>query len=170
MAVSRALPRSHRSMRPPRQHGSHLQPEGVLSGWLPILSPWTGNGWGICCPPTPGDQVLVLAQEGDAEHGIIIGRTFSNAQTSPITPVGELWVVHRSGSFIKLQNDGTIQMNMATCTSRGTSMIGKVRCRVCVVIMTRTHIPILAAARRRRQSSGTEHQCLTRRISGAPIW
>ena len=40
-----------------------------------------------------------------------LGETFSNAQTSPITPVGELWVVHRSGSFIKLQNDGTIQMH-----------------------------------------------------------
>jgi phage baseplate assembly protein gpV len=88
-----------------------LQPEGVLSGWLPILSPWTGNGWGICCPPTPGDQVLVLAQEGDAEHGIIVGRAFSNVQTSPATPVGELWMMHSSGSFIKLQNDGTIQMH-----------------------------------------------------------
>ena len=23
-----------------------LQPEAVLSGWLPILSPWVGSGWG----------------------------------------------------------------------------------------------------------------------------
>ncbi len=88
-----------------------LQPEGVLSGWLPILSPWIGAGWGMCCPPAPGDQVLVLAQEGDAEHGIIIGRAFSNAQTPLATPVGELWLVHGSGSFVKLLNDGTIQMH-----------------------------------------------------------
>ena len=46
-----------------------LQPEGVLSGWLPVLSPWIGAGWGLCSPPSPGDQVMVLAQEGDAEHG-----------------------------------------------------------------------------------------------------
>jgi hypothetical protein len=88
-----------------------LQPEGVLSGWLPVLSPWIGAGWGMCCPPSPGDQVLVLAQEGDAEHGIIIGRAFSNTQTPPPASVGELWLIHSSGSFIKLQNDGTIQMH-----------------------------------------------------------
>lgn len=88
-----------------------LQPEGVLSGWLPILSPWIGAGWGLWSPPSPGDQVLVLAQEGNAEHGVIIGRAFSATQTPPGTPVGELWLYHSSGSFIKLQNDGTIQMH-----------------------------------------------------------
>jgi len=88
-----------------------LQPEGVLSGWLPVLSPWIGPGWGLHCPPSPGDQVLVLAQEGDAEHGIIIGCSYSTAMTPPAAPVGEFWLVHSSGSYIKLQNDGTIQMH-----------------------------------------------------------
>jgi hypothetical protein len=50
-----------------------LQPEGVLSGWLPVLTAWAGNGWGLVCPPSPGQQVLVVAQEGEAEHGIIAG-------------------------------------------------------------------------------------------------
>lgn len=87
-----------------------LQPEGVLSGWLPILSPWVGAGWGMVCAPMPGDQVMVLAQEGCAEHGVIVGAAFSNAQLPPAAPLGELWLVHSSGSFIKLQNDGTIQI------------------------------------------------------------
>lgn len=87
-----------------------LQPEGVLTGWLPILSVWTGSGWGMCCPPSPGDQVLVVAQEGDAEHGVIVGCAYSNTHKSPNAPVGELWLVHKTGSFIKLQNDGTIRM------------------------------------------------------------
>jgi uncharacterized protein involved in type VI secretion and phage assembly len=87
-----------------------LQPEGVLTGWLPVLSPWAGSGWGLYCPPSPGDQVLVVAQEGDSEHGLIIGSAFSNAQPPPAAPVGEFWLVHKSGSFIKLQNDGTIQV------------------------------------------------------------
>jgi uncharacterized protein involved in type VI secretion and phage assembly len=87
-----------------------LQPEGVLTGWLPVLSPWIGAGWGLYCPPSPGDQVLVVAQEGDAEHGLIIGRAFSNTQAPPAASVGEFWLMHKSGSFIKLQNDGTIQM------------------------------------------------------------
>ncbi len=88
-----------------------LQPEGVLSGWLPVLSPWTGAGWGLSCPPSPGDQVLILAQEGDAEHGVVIGRAFSLTQNAPPAPAGEFWLVHNSGSFLKLGNDGTIYMN-----------------------------------------------------------
>lgn len=87
-----------------------LQPEGVLSGWLPVLSAWVGAGWGMNCPPSPGDQVLILAQEGDAEHGIIVGRAFSLDHRPPPAPVGELWLVHASGSFIKLENDGAIRM------------------------------------------------------------
>ena len=87
-----------------------LQPEGVLTGWLPILSGWVGPGWGITCPPSPGDQVLVLAQEGDADNGVIIGSSFSDVARCPGAPRGELWLVHSSGSFLKLLNDGTVQL------------------------------------------------------------
>ncbi len=87
-----------------------LQPEGVLSGWLPVLSPFVGAGWGLACPPVPGDQVLVIAQEGDAEHGVIIGRAFSDSARAPEAAAGEFWLVHNSGSFIKLMNDGTVQV------------------------------------------------------------
>src|SRR5437763_55311 len=59
-----------------------LQPEGVLSGWLPVISTWIGTGWGLACPPSIGDQVLVLAHEGHADHGVIIGGAYSD-QTRP---------------------------------------------------------------------------------------
>ena len=85
-----------------------LQPEGVLTGWLPMLAGWVGNGWGLSCPPTVGDQVFVLPQEGDAEHGIVIGRAWSQNAVVPNTPVGELWMTHRSGSYLRLLNDGTV--------------------------------------------------------------
>jgi phage baseplate assembly protein V len=88
-----------------------IQPEGVLSGWLPILSLWVGNGWGMACPPTPGDQVLLVPQEGNVEQGIIVGRVFSVKQASPPAPSGEFWLMHQSGSFLKLSNDGTIRIN-----------------------------------------------------------
>lgn len=87
-----------------------LQPEGVVTGWLPVLSPWVGAGWGVSCPPTPGDQVLVLPQEGDAEHGLIIARAWSKGSSAPATPVGELWLTHKSGSFVRLVNDGTVRV------------------------------------------------------------
>ena len=87
-----------------------LQPEAVLTGWLPILTLWAGHGWGLFCPPSPGDQVLVIPQEGDAEHGLIVAASWSNQAVPPPTPSGEFWLIHRSGSFIKLLNDGTIQV------------------------------------------------------------
>ena len=88
-----------------------FQPEGVLSGWMPILYPWVGAGWGMVCPPALGDQVFVLAQEGHAEHGVIVGRVFSSQQRPPAAPSGEFWLVHTSGAYLKLQNDGTVQVS-----------------------------------------------------------
>jgi phage baseplate assembly protein gpV len=87
-----------------------LQPEDVLTGWLPTLSPWIGNGWGMVCLPSPGDQVLVVFQEGDANHGVVAGRAYSAVQRPPIAPLGEFWLVHQSGSCLKLANDGTIRI------------------------------------------------------------
>jgi hypothetical protein len=86
-----------------------IQPEGIVSGWLPVLSPWVGAGWGMSCPPSPGDQVLILAQEGHAEHGVVIGRAWSDQARTPQAPSGELWLTHQSGTFLKLTADGTIQ-------------------------------------------------------------
>jgi hypothetical protein len=96
-----------------------IQPEGVLSGWLPILSPWVGAGWGLSCPPSPGDQVLVVWQEGDGENGVIVGRAWSEQATPPGGAAGELWMVHRSGSFLRLMNDGSIASQAPSWTHHG---------------------------------------------------
>jgi hypothetical protein len=29
-----------------------LQPDDTLTDWLPLKSPWVGNGWGLFCPPS----------------------------------------------------------------------------------------------------------------------
>lgn len=87
-----------------------LQPENVLTGWLPILSSFVGAGWGLVCPPSPGDQVFVLPQEGDAEHGVIIGRAYSDTARAPASEAGEFFLIHKSGSFLKLMNDGTVRV------------------------------------------------------------
>jgi hypothetical protein len=97
----------------PARHAAKvsLQPEGVTTGWLPVLSPWVGAGWGICVPPMNGQQVLVLPQDGEGEHGVIVGTAWSDVSATPGAPVGELWLVHQSGSFIKLVGNGTVQIN-----------------------------------------------------------
>jgi phage baseplate assembly protein gpV len=86
-----------------------LQPEGVLSGWLPVAANWVGAGWGMVAPPSPGQQVVVLAQEGYADHGIVLGGLFSLSAQPPQAPSGELWLVHQAGSYLKLHNDGTVE-------------------------------------------------------------
>lgn len=87
-----------------------IQPDSVLTGWLPVLTQWVGNGWGMVCPPSPGDQVLLVPQEGDIEQGVIIGRAFSRQIMPPAAPIGEFWLVHQSGSSLKLCNDGTVRV------------------------------------------------------------
>jgi phage baseplate assembly protein gpV len=100
-----------------------LQPENVLSGWLPILSAWVGNGWGFAAPLTPGDQVLVVAQEADAEHGVIVGCVWSAVDKAPAAPGGELWLQHQTGSFLKLHNDGTIAMQAGSVNVTGNLVV-----------------------------------------------
>lgn len=85
-----------------------FQPENLLSGWLPLVSSWVGAGWGLCCPPTPGDQVLILPHEGDPENAVALGSIWNEGDTPPPAPSGELWMVHATGSFLKLRTDGSI--------------------------------------------------------------
>jgi Type VI secretion system/phage-baseplate injector OB domain len=85
-----------------------LQPEGVLTGWLPVLTQWAGSGWGMACPPSPGDQVLIIPQEGDAQHGLIVGRLYSNLVRPPHAEAGEIALSHQSGSSLRLLNSGVI--------------------------------------------------------------
>lgn len=87
-----------------------LMPEDVLSGWLPVLTQWVGAGWGMAAPLAAGDQVFVLAQEGDAEHGVIVGAAFSAARLPPGAAAGELVLRHASGASLRLANDGTVRM------------------------------------------------------------
>jgi hypothetical protein len=39
-----------------------------------------------------------------------LAASWSDKAAPPPTPSGEFWLIHQSGSFIKLQNDGTIQV------------------------------------------------------------
>jgi len=95
-----------------------IQPEGVMSGWLPVSAAMVGSGWGIVSLPSPGEQVIITPQEGDSEHGIITGRIFSDQQQPPktytdqkqqgttsYTQPGEIALVHKSGKFIRLIGD-----------------------------------------------------------------
>lgn len=88
-----------------------IQPQNIETGWLPIASPWVGNGWGMVAPPTDGDIVMVVCQEGDINAGIISLRLFGDDARAPSgAPSGEFWLMHKSGSLLKFHNDGSVEL------------------------------------------------------------
>ena len=90
-----------------------IQPEGFGTGWLPLASPWIGNGWGMFAPPSIGDMIEVGFQEGSPEAGYACLRFYST-QAQPLPcPSGEFWLVHQSGSRLKLCNDGSVELAAA---------------------------------------------------------
>ena len=95
-----------------------LQPEGLETGWLPVLSQWVGNSWGMFAPPSIGDMVAVNFQENDIEAGFVSLRGYNDSDRPLNVASGEFWLVHQSGSFLKFHNDGTVELNSAgTLTS-----------------------------------------------------
>lgn len=88
-----------------------IQPDNDETGWLPVVSPWVGNGWGMFAPVTPGDVVEVQFQEDDFNVGFVCQRFFNDGIRPLDVESGEFWLVHKSGSFVKLTNDGKLLIN-----------------------------------------------------------
>ena len=85
-----------------------IQPEGFETAYLPIASSWVGNLWGMFCPPTPGDEVDLHFQE-DGKNDAYVSLRFFGGAARPLSVVsGEFSLVHKSGSLIKLTNDGKV--------------------------------------------------------------
>ena len=90
-----------------------LQPDDTLTGWLPIKSVWVGNQWGMFCPPSIGDQVVVDFIEGDIDNGIVRLGSFNDQDRPLPCPTGEFWLIHKSGSVLKFLTNGDVQLNSA---------------------------------------------------------
>lgn len=90
-----------------------IQPEDTETGWLPIGSPWVGNGFGLFAAPKVGDVVEVRFQEGGKQAGIIGLRHFGDRLRPLPVPAGEFWLRHQSGSFLKFKNDGSVEVHAA---------------------------------------------------------
>lgn len=94
---------------------ARLQPEGFETGWFPWAASIVGNGSGMFSPPSPGDQVVVIFQEGHGGSPIGVGAVYSDSARSVVegaggAPSGEVWLVHRGGARLRLLNDGSIEI------------------------------------------------------------
>jgi phage baseplate assembly protein gpV len=90
-----------------------LQPEGVLTGWIPLKSAWVGNGWGLFCPPSIGDAIEIDFQEDDGGNGCAGWRFYNDVERPLPCPSGEFWLVHQKGAQLKFRNDGTVELRAA---------------------------------------------------------
>lgn len=88
-----------------------LMPNGEPTGWLPVVSPWVGNGWGFFAPPTPGDLAEVQFVDDNIEAGFVCQRFYNDTDRPLTVQSGEFWLVHKSGAFFKLTNDGNALIN-----------------------------------------------------------
>jgi uncharacterized protein involved in type VI secretion and phage assembly len=84
--------------------------EEKLSGWLPIGSAWTGNGWGLHMAPVVGAQVVVSYHDGDTNAGFVSHQLFSRVDIPLPVPAGDMWLQHQNGSAVKLHADGLVEV------------------------------------------------------------
>ncbi len=85
-----------------------LQPENIESAWMPYMEAFAGNGWGIFAAPSIGNMAVVLFIGNEADCPVAIGMFFNNVEISLAVPSGELWMVHKSNSSVKLTTDGKV--------------------------------------------------------------
>ena len=95
-----------------------IQPEGVLTGWLPLLLPGASSGWSMLSMPSVGDMAMVTADAGDA-LGAVIGFAHNDTRPAPTAPngltggnavnvPGEFLLVGKGGNVVRLCADGTL--------------------------------------------------------------
>jgi len=82
----------------------------LQTGWIPLATPWAGNGWGMFAPASPGDLILVFFQDGSLQNPIAGMRLFFNGQQPLNVSSGEMQLVHQSGSAFKFNNDGSVEL------------------------------------------------------------
>lgn len=87
-----------------------IQPEGTETGWLPIATPWCGNGWGLMVPVSVGDEVDVHFDDGDLGAGFVSSRFFNDVDRPLHAESGVFYLIHKSGSALKFNNDGSVDV------------------------------------------------------------
>ncbi len=114
----------------------NVLPDEISSGWLPIASPWIGNGWGLFLPPNIGDMVSVSFFEGHLEAGYVELRFWNSIDLPVAVPSGEFWLLHKSGSLMKFTNDGKVavtshsDLNVTVGGNLNANVTGNVSARV----------------------------------------
>jgi hypothetical protein len=100
-----------------------LQPNGPETGWIPLASPWVGNNLGAVFGPAINDQVRIDFVDGEMEAALAGSRFFNVNARPPIVNSGQAAIVDGAGSYVRLNNDGTITLGATTGMTITTPLI-----------------------------------------------
>ena len=105
------------------QLGADTDPESGISGFIPLFTPWMGNGWGAQFAPKVGQAFTLVATigggggVGGGGGGMNVGAHFAiglfyNLATLPKGNLqeGEMRLVHESGSVVEMRADSSINV------------------------------------------------------------
>jgi len=84
------------------------------TGFIPLSAAWVGNNFGAVFGPGIGDSVRLDFMDGHVEATVVGARFFNNGARPPVVQSGQAAIVDSKGSYVKLNNDGTISFNAAT--------------------------------------------------------
>lgn len=106
-----------------------IQPDGTVTNWMNLHSPWIGMGWGFVAPPAIGtapdygDQVKVVFPEFGSNEGAAVSRAFDERNPVPTVAqqaqAGEAYLVSKPGNYFSLTNKD--QLNIVH--HNGTSIV-----------------------------------------------
>ena len=95
-----------------------LQPDEIETGWVPLLSPWAGNGWGMICPPSIGDMCEMQFQEGHIDNGFACMRAYNSLHVPPqdgdVVDPGSFLLQNEAGASFKFKVDGSVEIKSAS--------------------------------------------------------
>lgn len=91
-----------------------IMPTLEETGFIPLSAPWVGNGFGAVFGPAIGDSVRLDFMDGNVEAAVVGSRFFNNGARPPVVQSGQAAIVDSKGSYVKLNNDGTVTINAAT--------------------------------------------------------
>jgi phage baseplate assembly protein gpV len=103
-----------------------LQPNGPETGFIPLTAAWAGNNLGAVFGPPIGTDCRVDFVDGVVEASIAGGRFFNSKNPPPVVQAGQGAIVDGSGSFVKLNNDGTITLGAPAGITSTTPLLKQV--------------------------------------------
>ena len=103
-----------------------LQPQNIETGWMPLASPWVGPSLGAVFGPPIGTDCRIDFIDGNAQASIAGGRFFNAKNPPPVVQSGQAAIVDSKGSYVRLNNDGTITLGAPTGITSTTPLLKQV--------------------------------------------